>query len=151
MRQALAEAQQAGDAQRIEEAARDMEKVDASHRVEVATWLQGRGFPRASEVGLEGVGAFWLLLQHDPEQLAGQMPALRAAVAAGELPRSDFALSVDRVDMMQGRPQRFGSQLQQDASGKLVLHPLVYSERVDAWRAEMDLEPLATYLKRLAP
>jgi len=72
-------------------------------------------------------------------------------VVAGELQRSNLALSEDRIDMIQGRPQRYGSQLQMGKGGKLELYPLLDARQVDTWRAEMDLEPLAAYLKRFEP
>jgi hypothetical protein len=148
VRKSLAETQQLGNADLIGRAEREMEQVDSVHRAEIGLWLQERGFPHAAEVGYAGVGAFWLLLQHAPELLAPQLPAMRAAVAAGELSRSSLALSEDRVDLIQGRPQRYGSQLQSGADGKLGLYRLALPESVDARRAEMDLEPLAAYLER---
>lgn len=151
VRAVLGEAQRRGDAERTQQAERDMEEVDVAHRAELGRWLQARGFPRAAQVGYDGVGAFWLLLQHAPELLEPQLPAMRAAVAAGELSRSSLALSEDRVAMIQGRPQRYGSQLQAGVDGRLALYRLASPESVDVRRAEMDLEPLQTYLKRFGP
>lgn len=151
VRQALDAAQRQGDAPRIEQAERDMQEVDRANQAQLTQWLQARGFPRAADVGFEGVGAFWLLLQHAPELMAPYLAQLRAAAAAGELQRSNLALSEDRIAMIQGRPQRYGSQLQPRSDGKLALYPLLDPAKVDAWRAEMDLEPLAIYLKRFGP
>jgi hypothetical protein len=150
-RHTLDAAQKQGHERRIEQAEQDMLKADQEHQKLLKQWLAARGFPRATDVGLEGVGAFWLLLQHAPELMAPYVAQLRAAAAAGELQRSNLALSEDRVDMIQGRPQRYGSQLQMGKDGKLALYRLLDPDRVDAWRAEMDLEPLATYLKRFEP
>ena len=151
VRHALDDARKQGDAQGIERAERDMAKVDEQNQTQVKQWLAARGFPRAADVGFEGVGAVWLLLQHAPEVMEPYMADLRAAVAACELQRANLALSEDRIDMTHDRPQRYGSQLQRDASGKLVLYKLLNPEKVDAWRAEMDLEPLAAYLRRFEP
>lgn len=148
VRHALQQAQAKGDTAEIEHAEREMEQADAASHAALIVWLVMRGFPRAADVGLDGVGAFWLLLQHAPDQLAPQLSALRAAAAAGELSRADLALSEDRVAMMAGRPQRYGSQLQPGPDGKPVLHPLADMQSVDALRAAMDLEPLAAYLRR---
>lgn len=148
LRRALEAAQRQGDPQLIEQAERDMLAADQAHQAELAQWLQARGFPRAADVGYGGVGALWLLLQHAPELMARYLHPVREAVAAGELPRSDLALSEDRLAMGQGRPQRYGSQLRPGKDGALALYPLLDPAQVDAWRAEMDLEPLAAYLKR---
>ncbi|HEY9105177.1 MAG TPA: carboxypeptidase-like regulatory domain-containing protein [Roseateles sp.] len=146
-RQALQAAQQQGDAPRIEKTERDMQEVGRANQAQLAQWLQARDFPRAADVGFDGVGAFWLLLQHAPDLMAPCLPQLRAAAAAGELQRSNLALSEDRLAMVQGRPQRYGSQLQPGKDGKLEVYPLLDPAKVDAWRAERDLEPLADYLK----
>ncbi|MFT7721342.1 MAG: hypothetical protein QM788_00665 [Roseateles sp.] len=148
VRHALGEAQQQGDAARIAQAERDMAAADDAHRAQLARWLQARGFPRVADVGMDGVGDAWLLLQHEPGLMAPYLDDLRAAVAAGELARANLALSEDRIALVQGRPQRYGSQLSRGAGGRLALHPLVDAEQVDTWRAEMDLEPLAAYLAR---
>ena len=148
VRHALEDARKQGDVQQIAQAEQDMLKADEELQAQLGMWLATRGFPRAADVGYEGVGAVWLLLQHAPGLLEPHMAGLRAAVTAGELQRANLALSEDRLDMTHGRPQRYGSQLQRDASGQLVLYRLVDPQRVDAWRAEMDLEPLAAYLKR---
>lgn len=132
----------------VAQADKAMQELDERHQAELRRWLAERGFPRAAEVGYGGVAAFWLMLQHAPDLIEAQLPALRAAVAAGELPRPDLALSEDRIRMTRGLPQRYGSQLQRGEDGKLQLYTLESAEQVDAWRAEMDLEPLAVYLKR---
>jgi hypothetical protein len=150
-RHALDAARGQGDAQRIEQAEREMQEVDQANQIQLKQWLQARGFPRVVDVGFDGVAAFWLLLQHAPDLMAPYLTQLRAAAAAGELQRSNLALSEDRIAMIQGRPQRYGSQLQPGKDGRLALYPLLDPAKVDAWRAEMDLEPLATYLKRFGP
>lgn len=146
-RQALNAARGQGDRQAMAQAEREMQQVDEANQAQLKPWLQARGFPRAADLGYEGVAAFWLLLQHAPELMAPHIDELRAAAAAGELDRSKLALSEDRIAMTQGRPQRYGSQLRVGPDGKPSLYPLLDPAKVDAWRAEMDLEPLAVYLK----
>ncbi|MBA4216040.1 MAG: hypothetical protein C0460_01770 [Methylibium sp.] len=148
VREALGDAERTGDAAAVQRAEQALAMTDTAHRAEMARWLREKGFPRMADVGYDGVGAFWLLLQHAPDLLEGQLPALRAAVAAGELSRADLALSEDRVDLLRGRPQRYGSQLRPGPDGKLEPYWLADPESVDARRAAMDLEPLAAYLKR---
>jgi hypothetical protein len=73
---------------------------------------------------------------------------IEPAALAGEFDGQRYALLYDRVAESEGRPQRYGSQ---DAcvAGRLTLHPLEDPARVDIWRAEMGLEPLADYLSSL--
>jgi len=124
-----------------------MELVDADNTTRLRHWAAEAGFPRVSDVGYEGVANAWLLTQHSP-LIADFSPQLRAAAQVGELPRSDLALSEDRVRMKEGRPQRYVNQLQPGPDGKLALYPLESEENVESLRESMDLEPLADYLKR---
>ena len=73
---------------------------------------------------------------------------IEPAALNGEFDGQRYALLYDRVAESEGRPQRYGSQ---DAcvAGRLTLHPLEDPERVDIWRAEMGLEPLADYRSSL--
>jgi hypothetical protein len=148
VRVAQQQAQREGDAIKAERLGRAMEAVDEIHEAQLRRRLATDGFPRAADVGYEGVRVAWLLVQHSQALLARQLPALRKAVEAGELDRGSLALSEDRVRMWAGQPQRYGSQLQSDKNGKLVLYRLESAGQVDAWREAMDLEPLADYLKR---
>ena len=146
-RSALAQARQQGDAAEMSRLEQAMARIDADNAVQLRRWISDTGFPRASEVGFDGVSDAWLLAQHSP-LLADLLPQLRAATQVGELPRSSLALSEDRVRVSAGQAQRYGSQLQRGADGRLTLYPLESPEQVDMWRAEMDLEPLADYLQR---
>ena len=55
----------------------------------------------------------------------------------------------DRINMNEGKPQRYGSQLIENEQGKLVVYQLLDAEMVDVWRNEMGMEPLDIYLKRI--
>lgn len=147
VRNAFADAQRRGDTDEVSQLERAMELVDADNTSQLRRWVADAGFPRAHDVGYEGVGNAWLLIQHSP-LIADLLPQLRAAAQVGELPRSDLALSEDRARMHAGQPQRFGSQLQPGPDGKLALYPLESAENVESLRESMDLEPLADYLKR---
>ncbi|PZP31671.1 MAG: hypothetical protein DI603_12585 [Roseateles depolymerans] len=124
-----------------------MQRVDTDNTAQLRRWVAEMGFPRASDVGYEGVSDVWLLVQHSP-LIADLLPQLRAAAQIGELARSSLALSEDRARMQAGLPQRYGSQLKSGSDGKLALHPLESAEDVDSLRESMDLEPLDDYLRR---
>lgn len=148
VRRSYMEAERQGDAARKQQAMKAWGETDMEHRAQLGKWLETRGFPSAAVVGQDGVYNIWLLLQHAPEIMALHMPALRAATAAGELSRASLALSEDRINLMQGRTQRYGSQAAKGPDGKFLYASLESREKVDVWRAEMDLGPLAVYLKQ---
>jgi len=72
---------------------------------------------------------------------------MQAAADQHELPLSSLALSIDRVLMQEGKPQRYGSQLQMK-EGRTLDYPIEDMATVDVRRAAMGLEPYAQYRKR---
>ena len=73
---------------------------------------------------------------------------LRAATEAGEATRTDLPLLEDRVRMLDGEQQLYGSQLTRGEDGKPMLWPIEDEAHVDERRAGVGLEPLADTLKR---
>jgi len=85
------------------------------------------------------------LVQHG--DLAAQQRLLTLVeplALAGEFNGQRYALLYDRVAVAEGRPQRYGSQFRCE-DGEQVYPPLEDPETVDAMRAELGMEPLATY------
>ena len=56
----------------------------------------------------------------------------------------------DRCEMWRGRPQKYGSQGNNDENGVFVPYTLLDSTKVDEWRAEMDLPPLEEYIQQMS-
>lgn len=125
---------------------RQMDTTDASHQQRIRTLIRRHGFPRATDVGTDGSNAAFLLVQHAPnptfqvEALAAMEPLL----ALKEVSAADYALLFDRVQMGQGRPQRYGSQFS-TRDGINVLYPVENPQTLDARRAAMDLPPMSAY------
>ena len=67
----------------------------------------------------------------------------------GDLPKLQIAMMDDRIAMFENRPQKYGTQIITDDDGKRKLHTLLDPSMVDQWRQEMDLPPLADYLKSM--
>lgn len=109
------------------------------------------GWPRQSQVKSKAAAAAFLVLQHGPladqERLA---PLLRAAVEQGEAQAQSLALLEDRIQVRNGKPQKYGSQVFVDrTTAKAVgFHPIEDEPNVDARRAGVGLGPLAEYAKR---
>lgn len=58
-------------------------------------------------------------------------------------PAAHAAFLEDRIAVLEGRPQRFGTQFDWDARGELSPQPIDDPAGVDARRATVGLEPLA--------
>jgi hypothetical protein len=128
------------------EAARKLlEEVDARNAAWLAEVVARKGWPDDATVGPRASFAAWLLVQsanHDVAFQARMLPLLEQAVARGESSASGLAHLTDRVLVNQGKPQRYGTQLQV-VDGAVVPKALEDPAGVDARRAGVGLGPLA--------
>jgi hypothetical protein len=68
---------------------------------------------------------------------------LQKAVNEGEAPAWQLAFLTDRIAFFEGRPQRYGTQLDYDAEGYSVVYALEDPNSMDELRRSVGLEPLA--------
>jgi len=113
------------------------------------------GWPGKTLVGEEGADAAWLIVQHDignPSLLRRSLSLLREAVAKGEAPALQLAMLTDRICVLEGKPQVYGTQYDWDEHGEMSPCPIENPERVDELRESVGLIPLHedTRLKRVA-
>lgn len=123
--------------------------TDAANLIRLRAIFARHGFPDQAMVGHDGVANAWLLVQHataDKTLMDRAVKLARPLMLRGELPRSDYALLVDRVRLHEGKKQVYGSQFTR-ASGHLVMLPLADPAHVDQRRAAMGLMPEAEYQK----
>ncbi|WP_417068728.1 DUF6624 domain-containing protein [Niveibacterium terrae] len=126
-------------------------KVDEKNRQRLVEIVKKFGWPRAELVGYSAEQAAWTLIQHESGQLRKSvLPQLKAAAEAGEIPLNNFALSVDRDLMTDGKKQLYGSQFRENAQGEWELYPVEDEANVDRRRAQMGMEPLADYRAKIA-
>jgi hypothetical protein len=93
----------------------------------------------------------FLVIQH--ADLATQeryLPIMREAVKNGKALASDLALLEDRVLTRNGKPQIYGSQLQENhTTGKYEFAPIQDAANVNKRRASVGLPPLEDYAKMM--
>src|SRR5690606_8045392 len=106
--------------------------------------IENCGMPTTKEVTSKQMSAIWLVFQHgDNENRKKYFPLLKKASENGDLKKSQIALMQDRILMMDGKPQIYGSQItQNNETKKWELYKLENPEFVDKRRAEVGLEPL---------
>jgi hypothetical protein len=124
--------------------------IEAVHRRNAARLgaiVAAHGWPGRSLVGDDGVHAAWRIVQHaigEPAVMRAMLPVLESAVAAGEA-RADFvAMLDDRIRVLEGRPQRFGTQYDWDDSATCMV-PMGDIEdpaTLDARRRALGLGPM---------
>ncbi|MGE0637646.1 MAG: DUF6624 domain-containing protein [Bacteroidia bacterium] len=129
---------------------RKIEANDYKNLEKVKSILETYGWLSADEVGDTGNQALFLVIQHaDILTQEKYLPMMKEAVKKGNARPQDFALLVDRVEMRNGRPQVYGSQLV-NKNGKTTLYPIIDSINVNKRRAEVGLESLEEYLQLFA-
>lgn len=112
--------------------------------------LESVGWPGADLVGPDGAEAAWLILQHaiaEPDLLRRALPLLQAAAREGKASPRHAALLEDRIRCFEGRPQRYGTQFDWDAEGKLSPGAVENPQRLDERRRAIGLPPLAEQME----
>ncbi|UPG94511.1 DUF6624 domain-containing protein [Luteibacter aegosomatissinici] len=128
-----------------------MDKVDKDNLAWMKEHFSKKGFPHANAVGLAGVNAAFILVQHavaDVPFMQSMLPQITARGEAGELSKSDVAMLIDRLLRQAGKPQRYGTQYagtnMKDLSD-MKMDPVEDPAHLDERRASMDLMPHADY------
>lgn len=123
-----------------------MAVADSKAKQFVASTLDKYGWVNASIAGADTAHEFWLLVQHQSLDLQEKaLPRLKKAVDSGTASEADYAYLYDRVQILTGKPQLWGTQTQCGESGP-VLMAVEKPEELDARRAKIGLEAEADYL-----
>ena len=107
--------------------------------------IESVGWPGTTLVGPDGAEAAWLILQHaiaEPDLLRRALPLLETAAREGRADPAHAAKLEDRIRFFEGRPQRFGTQLDWDAEGNLSPGAVEDPRRLDERRRAVGLPPL---------
>ncbi|HYD99453.1 MAG TPA: DUF6624 domain-containing protein [Alphaproteobacteria bacterium] len=124
----------------------EMAALHRWHAHSLGELIDAHGWPGRGLVGEDGAEAAWIVLQHaigDPALMRRCLPLLEAAAEAGEAPAWQVAYLADRIRVLEGRPQRFGTQFDWDAEGRLSPLPVEAPETLDIRRAALGLAPMA--------
>ncbi len=108
------------------------------------------GWPGTDLAGPDGAEAAWMILQHaiaEPGLLRRALPLLQTAAREGRASPRHAAMLEDRIRFFEGRPQRYGTQFDWDAEGKLSPGEVEDPPRVDERRRSVGLPPLAEQMK----
>lgn len=118
--------------------------IDYAHNYQIGKIIQEYGYPTKSLIGKKALMDFWLLIQHQDNDVRLQEECLqRCGFASREL-----AHLTDRVLINKGKKQTYGTQLRRLATGRLTPHPIKAKSSVDRRREVIGLESLSEYIKR---
>lgn len=120
-------------------------KVDHANLETIISFIEKCGMPRLEEVSREGMDAIWLVLQHAPAKYQSKyIPILEESAKLGDIDKGSIALMKDRALMNEGKPQIYGSQFVGNE-----LYDLYEPAYVNQRRAELGMEPIEEYLKKV--
>lgn len=124
-----------------------MNEKDSVNLIKVKSILDQYGWLGPDVIGGQGNTTLFLVIQHaDLKTQEKYLPMMREAVKNGKAEGSQLALLIDRVEMYNGRPQIYGSQLNGE-NGKYKFYEILDEANVNKRRAEVGLEPLEEYAK----
>jgi outer membrane protein OmpA-like peptidoglycan-associated protein len=103
-------------------------------------------WPKASEIGQRAAQSVFFLYSHtsDTSAINRAIPLLKKACENGEANWLHYATLYDRFQVMNGKPQRFGTQFKppQSDTDPLIPFPMEDPGKVNQWRIELGLEPI---------
>ncbi len=125
-----------------------MEAIHIKNAARLRELIAEHGWPAEDIAGKDGAEAAWLIAQHaigEPDFQRQVLRLLNDCAAAGRSPAWHAAYLEDRIAMLEGRPQRYGSQWIDDPrDGRFRPATLSNPGQVDALRASVGLAPLAS-------
>jgi hypothetical protein len=122
-----------------------MEAVHLENAVTLERIIDEHGWTGKSLVGADGAEAAWLIAQHAislPEFSRKCLKLLETAVSEGEAEAWQAAFLQDRIAFFEGKPQKYGTQSDWNADGKMQIWTLSDAEKVNEFRAEIGLQTL---------
>lgn len=125
----------------------EMEAVHRANAARLRELVAVHGWPGRALVGAAAASAAWRIVQHaigEPELMRAMLPVLEAAAVAGDVASAEVAMLDDRIRVLEGRPQRYGTQYDwNDAFDAMVPSGEVEDpEAVDVRRAAVGLPPI---------
>ena len=121
-----------------------MNTADSINLTKVKSILDQYGWLGPDVISGQGNQTLFLVIQHaDLKTQEKYLPRMQEAVKNGKAKGSHLALLIDRVEMNNGRPQVYGSQINGDA-----IYKILDEVNVNKRRAEVGLEPLEEYAKQ---
>lgn len=122
-----------------------MMEVDADILKGLKQLVADRGYPTRTQVGDEGMRAFWLLVQHAASDTDFQESALNFLKRdANGIDNAELAMLTDQVRVARGQPQIYGTQFRR-VNGKFVAYEISEPTTVNRRRAEYGLMPIEDY------
>lgn len=124
--------------------------IQENNQKELEKLVSAKGWPKISDVGQPAVMAAYLVAMHTNDGSQKKyLPMIWKSCEDKELPWQRYANIYDRCLFNENKPQKYGTHTRFNEQTKSEeLYPLEDESKVDEWRKELGLEPLADYLAR---
>jgi hypothetical protein len=128
---------------------KDMPHVDAGNTAFLTRLVRDLGWVDARRFGPEAANAAFLIAQHsgDLPLMLAALPAIEEDVKARRFDAQYYALLYDRLQLLMGEKQKYGTQLGRDDRGAMVILPVVDRNQLETFRRELGLMPFTQYLE----
>ncbi len=138
-----------GDSDEMKALEKRMREADSLNLIKVSSILNEYGWLGRDEIGSQCNTTLFMVIQHaDLDAQVKYLPMMREAVVKGNADPGSLALLEDRVALLQGRKQIYGSQIIGNMkTNEYYVAPLEDPDNVDKRRAEVGLPPMAVYLE----
>jgi len=109
-----------------------------------------KGWPKINDVGSEAaMGAYLVAIHSKDGSQKKYLPVIKQRCEENELSWLRYANIYDRCLFNENKPQKYGTHTRYNVlTNSEELYPLEDARKVDEWRKELGLEPLAEYLKK---
>ncbi len=136
------------DSKELETLMRSMKETDSINLIKVEAMISAYGWLSSNLIGNDGNTTLFMVIQHsDIKTQQKYLSIVRDAVKKGSAKASHLALLEDRVALLLGDQQIYGSQISWNKkTDKYYVAPLFDPDNVDKRRREVGLPPIADYL-----
>ena len=122
-----------------------MEQMHNHHAQALENMMLRFGYPTAENFGAEASEAAWLIMQHSigrPDFMRLCKKLLEEAVAQQQADPVQLAYLGDRIAVLEGNPQHYGTQFDWDDGGELSPLPCHDPETLDDRRTAIGLKTI---------
>ncbi len=124
-------------------------KVDINNTAFLKKVVKRYGWPKISEVGKKVAMAAWLILQHSPDKKFMEECLSLMEVMPDEVEPTNLARTIDRVRILNGKLQYYGTHFRQKSDGKYEIMPTEDKKHLEKRRKAMGLPTVEEMLKRI--
>ena len=124
--------------------------IQERNQEELVKLVSEKGWPKVADVGSDAAMAAYFTAMHSKDGLQKKyLNDIKQRCEENELGWEWYARIYDRALYNENLPQKYGTHTRyNENTGKEELYPIEDEKKVDIWRKELGLEPLAEYLAR---